>query len=86
MARYFFETEDEDLIVPDDEGSDLADDDAARAAAITALPDIARDGGSISDKRVLTIRVLNERRELIYESTMTIAGGWTAGAGRSTPD
>ena len=77
MARYFFETEAEDVLVPDDEGSELVDDDAARAAAIGALPDIAKDMMPIGDRRVFTIRVLNEHRVLIYKSTMTFEGGWT---------
>ena len=83
MAKYFFETETENLFVPDDEGSELSDDAAARAAAIVALPDIAKDMTPEGDRRVLTIRVLNEDRELIYKSTLTFDGGWTV-SGRAS--
>ena len=84
MAKYFFETETENLLVPDDEGSELADDNAARAAAIIALPDIAKDMMPIADRRAFTLRVLNEDRVLIYKSTVTFDGGWAVDRDKPT--
>jgi hypothetical protein len=43
MARYFFDTDDGDTFVEDDEGQDLPDAEAAREAALAALPGMARD-------------------------------------------
>ena len=78
MARYFFETETGNLLVRDDEGLELVDDNAARTAAIVALPDIAKDVTPIGDRRAFTLRVLNEDRVLIYKSTVTFEGEWAA--------
>ncbi len=83
MAKYFFETEAGNLLVRDDEGLELVDDNAARTAAIVALPDIAKDMTPVDDRRVFTLRVLNEDRVLIYKSTVTFEGGWTANGDRS---
>ncbi|WP_408903032.1 DUF6894 family protein [Methylobacterium radiotolerans] len=43
MPRYFFDTDDGDDPLHDDEGMDLPDASGARDAAIGALPDMARD-------------------------------------------
>ena len=83
MAKYFFETEAGDVLVRDDEGLELVDDNAARTAAIVALPDIAKDMTPVGDRRVFTLRVLNEDRVLIYKSTVTFEGGWAASCDRS---
>lgn len=43
MPLYFIDTSDGDLAMRDEEGLVLADDQAARVAALAALPDMARD-------------------------------------------
>ncbi len=83
MARYFFETKVQNQFISDDEGCELANDEAARAAALFALPGIAGDMMPSENWNVLTMRVLNGDRVLIYQSTVTFEGGWTASTKKS---
>ncbi len=84
MAKYYFETEFENVLVSDEEGLELVDDHAARAAALRALPDIAKDTIPIGDHRVFTIRVLNETRALVYQGTVIFEGDWVASGNKPT--
>ncbi|RZI60874.1 MAG: hypothetical protein EOP94_01240 [Zymomonas sp.] len=43
MPRFFIDTTDDDLFVKDAEGAEYPDLDAAKAAAVAALPDMARE-------------------------------------------
>ena len=78
MPMYFFESDDGDLFVSDDVGSRCADDTAARAVALRALSDMARDKIPDGEQQVFTIRVMNGGHDLIYKGTMTVEGGWAA--------
>ena len=66
MPRYFFETDDDERSAFDEEGSELADDKAARAMGISVLPDMARETMPDGDRRRFTVRVLDENHNLIY--------------------
>ena len=57
MPRSYFDTNDGDEQQRDDTGLDMADRQAARLAAIDALPDIARDVLPDGDRREMAIRV-----------------------------
>ena len=85
MPRYFFETDDDDHSAFDDEGTELADDETARAQAISALPDMARDKMPDGDRRTFTVCLLNQDRDLIYKGTMTFEGGWAASSANIAP-
>ena len=56
-ARYFFDTLDDDGLVPDDVELECSDLEAARAEAVESLADLAREVLPDSAKRKLTIRV-----------------------------
>lgn len=43
MARYFFDTDDDDIYLEDESGEVFTDAEAAREAALVALPEMARD-------------------------------------------
>ena len=76
MARYFIDTSDGDLSVPDDEGQDFDDDSAARNAAVSALPDIARDVMPDGDDRTFSAAVRNADGKIIYNAVLTFKGTW----------
>ena len=82
MPRYFFETDDGDLfhdadsILGDNTGILLINDEAARAEALRALPDMAKEQDVGVENRTLTSAVRNEAGELIYSATLTVAGEW----------
>jgi hypothetical protein len=77
MPRFYFDTNDSDRFVPDNEGCDLAGIEEAKAEAIKALPDMARDGlphGDDYREFVVDVRdedghtVLRARLSLVVES------------------
>ncbi|SDA33104.1 hypothetical protein SAMN02799622_05448 [Methylobacterium sp. UNC378MF] len=76
MPRFFIDTDDGDTFVEDDEGLDLPDSEAAREIALRALPDIARDKMPDGDDRTFRASVRDETAAVIYEATLTLAGGW----------
>lgn len=76
MARYFIDTHDGTQPLLDDDGIDLADAATARAAALSALPDMARDHTPNGDQRRFLVRVRSDGGEVLYCATLTLAGGW----------
>ena len=85
MPRFFFETDDGDRTVFDEEGAEYADKEAARAAAISVLPDMAREKMPEGDHRTFTVRVLCKDHNLIYKGTMTFEGAWAASSANLAP-
>ncbi|MGH1572676.1 DUF6894 family protein [Methylobacterium sp. P31] len=76
MPRYFIDTNNDDTFVEDDEGQDLPDAEAARKAALAALPDMARDKMPDGDRRTFCASVRDEAGTVIYKATLTLAGEW----------
>lgn len=76
MALYFVDTSDGDNAVLDDEGLELADDTAARIAALAALPEMAKDHVPNGNERRFVVRVRNADGAPVYAATLTLAGGW----------
>jgi hypothetical protein len=65
MPRYFFDTYDGDLSVPDEIGLELDDLEAAKAEAKKTLLDIAKDKLSDSDQRTLMVSVREEAGQVL---------------------
>ena len=80
MPRYFIDTDDGDSPHRDEDGHDLPDDDAARQAALDALPDMARDKLPDGDRRTFRATARDERGNVIYDATLTLDGGWRRGS------
>ena len=76
MPRYFFDTNDGDQFADDDVGLELSDPEAARRAAITALPDMAYDKLPDGDRRDFSVRVRDEAGNTIYSASLTLNGEW----------
>ena len=76
MPRYYFRSDDGDRLHLDDVGQHLANPEAARLAALDALPDMARDTIPDGDHRVLIIEVRDEEEDLIYRASLTLRGEW----------
>lgn len=66
MPRYFFDTRDGDLFIEDDDGFELPDLEAAKAAASASLAELARDM-SLPDKgrRVVVVEVRDDQRSVL---------------------
>ena len=76
MPRYFFDTDDGDLGIRDDEGYELPDDAAARREAMSALPDMARDKLPDGDRRTFSAVVKDATGRAIYSAVLSLEGGW----------
>ena len=80
MPRYFIEADDGDFNHRDEEGHDLPDDEAARKAALDALPDMARDKIPDGDQRTFRATARDEQGNMVYGASLTLKGGWEPGA------
>ncbi len=76
MPYYFFDTHDGDTTVIDDQGLELANRQAARVAAIDALPDIARDVLPDGDRREMGVRVRDETGRVILTAALSLNVDW----------
>ena len=76
MPRYFFDTDDGDVLVEDGEGIELPDAEAARTIGVAALPDMARDRLPDGDRRTFAVRVRDERGTVLYSASLDMVGEW----------
>jgi hypothetical protein len=73
MPRFYFDTYDGDRFVPDEEGCDLAGIEEAKAEAVKALPDMARDGlPHGEDYREFAVDVLDEGGDTVLRARLTL--------------
>ena len=69
MPRYFFDTDDGEKRHDDDEGTELADDQAARDEAVQAMAEIASDylPGTAGPQKNITMWIRNEADDTILQ-------------------
>jgi hypothetical protein len=60
----------------DDEGYDLADNDAARRLALAALTELIRDNGLGSDRQPFSCSVRNAQETQLFSATLILKGRW----------
>ncbi|WP_172122088.1 hypothetical protein [Devosia sp. 919] len=74
MPRYFFDTDDGTELLRDNEGSELADEQAARDEASLTMAELAKEyiAGSPLQKNV-TMWVRNEQGEAVLQLSLTFA-------------
>lgn len=71
MPRFFIDTSDQQEFVRDDVGAEYADLEAARAAATTVLPDMARNELPDGDTRTLLAIVRREDGRIALQASLT---------------
>ena len=76
MPIFFFDTDNGDTSYRDDEGLDLPDEEAARKAALHALPDMARDKLPDADRRTFGVTVRDANGLVVYDATLSLKGEW----------
>jgi len=76
MALFYFHTHDGKRYYPDVVGFELADERAARAAALRAVTEMAWDTPLEEDQHEFSVKVKNANGDLIYEATFKLAGEW----------
>ncbi len=76
MPRYFIDTDDEVLLVRDEDGHDLHSLKAARDAAHIALADMAQQKMPDGESRTFQASVRDESGTLVYVANLKLTGEW----------
>lgn len=84
MPHYYFDTDDGSHLCEDDSGLEFPDEQAARRAAVSALPDMARDRIPNGDERTFSVRVRDETGNTIYSASLAMKGQWHVGKSASS--
>ena len=72
MPRFYIDTSDQDCFIRDDSGHDFDDVEAAKAAAVDALPDMARDTLPDGDSRTFLAIVRGSAGEALLQASLTL--------------
>ena len=72
MARFFFDTHNGDSFVPDEQGQELEDLEAAKAVAQEELPQIAWDELSDGDQRTFIVSVRDEAGQVVIRAALSL--------------
>lgn len=72
MLRFYIDTSDEDDFIKDETGLDLPDLEAAKAAAVDALPDMARDKLPDGDRRMFLAIVRDAEGRPLLQASLSL--------------
>ena len=72
MPRFFIDTSDQDRFVRDETGYEFDDVEAAKAAAVDALPDMARDELPDGDARTFLAIVRGSNGAPLLQASLTL--------------
>jgi hypothetical protein len=72
MPRYYFDTDDGDHLVTDDEGQKLAGLASVRAEALEALAGIAKDAVPRDNRDAMMVSVRDEASEVVFRATLSL--------------
>ena len=73
MPRFFIDTSDQDCFIRDDIGHEFDDVEAAKAAAVDALPDMARDELPGGDARTFMAIVRDGDGKALLHASLTLS-------------
>ena len=74
MPRYFFDFENGTNAYPDDEGSELPDNEAARVEGATTIAEMAKSFLPVSSpQKNIALRVRNESGQPVLQMSLTFA-------------
>ena len=72
MPRYFFDFQDGDSVINDDEGIELSSFKVARDDAIEFVIETAKDARLVVESRVFAVTVRDESGAALFRTTLTI--------------
>jgi len=72
MPRYYFDTQDGEFSVHDNEGVECANLDEAGALAVKSLPEMARDALPDGDRRDFIVEVRDETGKPVLGATLSL--------------
>jgi hypothetical protein len=76
MPMFYFDINDGNGNVHDDEGCELKNRSEARTGAMEVLASVARDIESDSDDRAFTASVRDDTDKIIFEAKLSLVGHW----------
>jgi hypothetical protein len=76
LARFYIDTSDEQHFVRDDVGRLYDDVEAARSAAVDALPDMAREKLPDGDHHTFLALVRDEHGHTVMQAILTLSVVW----------
>jgi hypothetical protein len=76
VPKFYFDIDDGDRTIDDDEGLDLADVMVARAQAIAVLPEIARDHVGERDSQDFVSVVRDEGGRPVFRAKLSLVTEW----------
>ena len=76
VPRFYIDTSDQQYFARDEKGYEFEDVEAARAAAISALPDMARDVLPDGDARTFLAVVRDEQNRTLLQATLSLGVVW----------
>ncbi len=80
MPHFYIDTSDQERFNRDQEGYQFESVEAAKNAAVDALPDMARDELPDGDSRTFTAIVRDARGQTLVQATMSFAVTWMTAA------
>jgi hypothetical protein len=72
MPRYYFDTDDGDHLVTDDEGQELDGLASVRTEALEALAGIAKDAIPKHDRDTLVVSVRDKAGEIVFKAILSL--------------
>lgn len=72
MPRFFIDTSDQALFVRHEEGRELSDVEAAKAVAVSVLPDMAREVLPDGDARTFLAIVRDESGGMVLQAALNL--------------
>lgn len=76
MPHYYFDTQDGERFTSDDVGLECASREALRDAAISALPDMARDSLPNGDRQDFIVKVRDDGGRYVFQATLSLIAEW----------
>ena len=86
MPWYYFDIDDGQRNIIDDDGNALSDPEAARDQALAMLPKFARLALTGEGSREVTVAVRNEASDVVFTATMSLRSKWLIEPSKSRLD
>ena len=77
MQRFYFDLCNSEHCQRDSEGQLFPSRERAGMEALRILHDVARDEMPVGEHLTITVKVLDEKREQIFEASLTLDSAWT---------
>ena len=77
MQRFYFDVYNTEHSQMDSDGQLFATRERASMEALRILQDVARDEMPVGQRLNITVKVLDERRDQVFEASLTLDSAWS---------